>query len=48
MNKNRENRLDGRKMSFRQFFEKYGMLCILLLFCLVLSVVSESFFTWGN
>lgn len=48
MNKNREIQLDGRKVSFRQFFEKYGMLCILLLFCLVLSVVSESFFTWGN
>lgn len=48
MNDKKDIRLNSRKVSFRQFFEKYGMLCILLLFCLVLSIASENFFTWNN
>ncbi|NLZ61509.1 MAG: ABC transporter permease [Acholeplasmataceae bacterium] len=46
----RENELlnNRQKISFRQFFEKYGMLWVLLLFCLILSIVSDSFLTFNN
>lgn len=37
-----------KTMGAKQFFDKFGMLCVLVLICAVISIANEKFLTFGN
>lgn len=48
MNNKGERLNSNPKMTFKQFFDRFGMLFVLLLFCIILSFANDTFLTWGN